>query len=527
MSLDNPTVSVSLVTYNHEKYVGEAIRSVLAQTVADLEVVVVDDGSTDGTPAVVRSFDDPRVVSIRQENGGPSAAINRALTTCRGRFVALMSGDDRSHPDRLERQLAEYARGGERLLFASVDLIGEDGRPCPPDHFAQGYFDLEPLTRAQVLERLFVRGNFLNAVTAFTEARLLRDLGPFDPVLYQAQDYEMWVRAVKRFDFGLMPDRLAEYRFRDNHGNLSAVTPESQTRLGHELNFIMRRFFDGVPADLFREAFRARLIDPECPTPEAVACEQAFLLLNAPEPMTQLIGLEELYALLGDPPAAAVLAGRHGFTDKQFVERLRHADLFGRYPRGVTTLFADTGHGFRRQDRVCREVWHGGGDFHLTFDLSNFAEVRGLRWDPVELQFCTLHLDAVTFRCGDEARPVDLAAARSNGAELGPGAFRFDTLDPIVYLPGIEGPAASVTLRGRWEVLPPFASLEKVSGVLGGLERQVRERDQAVAQRDLALAERGRELAAVREQLRSIVESRGYRMLEKARRVTRRFRRAG
>src|SRR5205823_12990230 len=140
----------------------------------------------------------------------------------------------------------------------------------------------------------------------------------------------------------------------------------------------------------------------------------------------------------------------------------RHADLFGRYLKTVTTLFADAGHGFRREDRICREVWHGGADFCLTFDLSGFAEVRALRWDPVELQFCTLHLEAVTFRCGDEARPADLAAARSNGEALGPEAFRFDTLDPAVYLPGPGGPAASVTLRGRWEGLPPVASLERV-----------------------------------------------------------------
>ena len=141
---------------------------------------------------------------------------------------------------------------------------------------AQGYFDLEPLTRAQVLERLFFKGNFLNGITAFTETRLLRDLGPYDPVLYQAQDYDLWVRAVKRHDFGLMPDRLLDYRFRSSHGNLSAITPETQTRLGHELNFILRRFFDGVPADLFRAAFRTHLRDPEYPTPEAVACARAF-----------------------------------------------------------------------------------------------------------------------------------------------------------------------------------------------------------------------------------------------------------
>src|SRR6516165_8537489 len=115
MSTHTPAVSVSLVTYNHERYIGAAIRSVLGQTFSDLEVVVVDDGSTDRTPEVIASFDDPRLVSIRQENQGPGVAANRALAACRGKYVAMLSGDDLCYPDRIQKQLEAYACGGSRL----------------------------------------------------------------------------------------------------------------------------------------------------------------------------------------------------------------------------------------------------------------------------------------------------------------------------------------------------------------------------------------------------------------------------
>src|SRR5437660_1160774 len=100
-----PLVSVNMVTYNQEPFLRESIRSVLGQTFRDLELVVVDDGSADGTARAVAEFTDPRVVYIRQDNQGPGAATNRGLAACRGRYVALMTGDDLCYPDRIARQL--------------------------------------------------------------------------------------------------------------------------------------------------------------------------------------------------------------------------------------------------------------------------------------------------------------------------------------------------------------------------------------------------------------------------------------
>src|SRR5262245_58703301 len=136
MGSEHPLVSVMMVTYNHAKYIAEAIRSVLDQTHTDLELVIVDDGSTDATPEVIASFQDPRIVSIRQPNQGPSAATNRALAASRGRFVANMSGDDVSCPDRLGRQLERYGQGPPCLLFSAVDFIDEEGQLLSGPHYA-------------------------------------------------------------------------------------------------------------------------------------------------------------------------------------------------------------------------------------------------------------------------------------------------------------------------------------------------------------------------------------------------------
>src|SRR5262245_30727999 len=194
-----PTVSVTLLAYNHERYVADAIQSILDQTFTDFELVLVDDGSTDRTPEIIASFQDPRIVSIRQPNGGPSAAANRALASCRDVYIATMTGDDRSAPHRLQTQLDAYGRCGPGILFSGCDFMDDDGRPMTDGGFIDGVFDTSPLTHAQILWRFFFQNNFINGVSTFTERRLFQEVGPYDPVLYQLQDYDMWIRFVKKY----------------------------------------------------------------------------------------------------------------------------------------------------------------------------------------------------------------------------------------------------------------------------------------------------------------------------------------
>src|SRR5580765_5103713 len=117
MSLAPPLISLLMTTYNHEKYIGDAIASILQQTFTDFEAVIIDDGSTDKTADIIRSFADSRIRYLHQANQGPSVATTTALKACRGTYLALMSGDDVLMPDRLQFQLNAYQRGPTRVLF--------------------------------------------------------------------------------------------------------------------------------------------------------------------------------------------------------------------------------------------------------------------------------------------------------------------------------------------------------------------------------------------------------------------------
>src|SRR5690242_14976762 len=108
-----PSVSVIIPTYNRARFVGEAVASALAQTLPPLEVIVVDDGSTDDTADVVARLNDPRVVYLRQENAGPATARNTGVEAARGDLIALLDSDDRWLPRKLELQVPLFEGDGK------------------------------------------------------------------------------------------------------------------------------------------------------------------------------------------------------------------------------------------------------------------------------------------------------------------------------------------------------------------------------------------------------------------------------
>lgn len=110
--MNRPLVSCIIPAFNGERFLGEAIRSAIAQTVGDPDIIVVDDGSTDGTAAVAKSFG-RRVTYLHQDNAGPAAARNRGVAAARGTFISFLDADDLWEPDKLEKQLARFSARDE------------------------------------------------------------------------------------------------------------------------------------------------------------------------------------------------------------------------------------------------------------------------------------------------------------------------------------------------------------------------------------------------------------------------------
>lgn len=244
-------VSVVIPTYNRAALLVETVRSVLAQTVAPREILVVDDGSTDDTPAVCAGFPAP-VRVIRQANAGLPSARNTGIHAARGEWVALCDSDDLWHPRKLEVQLAAVAAvPGARWSLTGCSIIDEESRPValpgtgwervfpvfrergtgPGAHFApwlremrigDGDGDGDGAARVfggDAYGMLFL-GNVALPSSALFERALLERTGMFDPAFVLAEETEFFHRLAAAAPVSIVDEPMVEYRM----GHVSMIS---------------------------------------------------------------------------------------------------------------------------------------------------------------------------------------------------------------------------------------------------------------------------------------------------------------
>lgn len=230
-----PLVSVVIAAYNTGKYVGEAIQSALDQTMPDLDVHVVNDGSTDDTDAQVAPFlRDPRVVYHKQQNGGQAVAKNRGILSSRGKYVAFCDADDRLTPDKLASQLPMLESAPEvglaYTLCAKIDSEGKLLSVDSPDHCRRG----------RVTSQL-MRANFVPGASTMIRRTCLERTGVFDERLRMGIDWDLWLRLSLICDFDFIAE--PKYLYRMWSGQMS-----HNWRGRYASNFhILRTFFGNHP----------------------------------------------------------------------------------------------------------------------------------------------------------------------------------------------------------------------------------------------------------------------------------------
>lgn len=199
-------VSVILPVFNRQASVARAIESVLAQTAGHLELIVIDDGSTDGTPDVLGRYREKTRI-LRQDNRGAYAARNRGIAAARGEILAFIDSDDRWHSDKLERQLPLLRRPEVALVYGDAVRLStaSDGAPSA----GANAFRLVPPRRGRVTHH-FATGNFVPTSTVLVRRAALEAIGGFREARLSA-DYLAWFRIACAHELDFVDQAVADY----------------------------------------------------------------------------------------------------------------------------------------------------------------------------------------------------------------------------------------------------------------------------------------------------------------------------
>ena len=220
-------VSVVMANYNtEEEYLRSAIESILNQTYSNFEFIIIDDGSTNDSVSIIESYDDERIVLIKNtENQGLTRSLNIALDHCKGDYIARMDSDDVSFPNRFEKQV-EYLQKHDNVIVCGtgVECIGdwEKRRPnkiiCPTIEDRESYR----------IHLLLGNRPIITHPSAMLNRKLMLEYSVrYDDSLPFAQDYKLWVSCSQVADCVILPEILLKYRVHDKQISIAKRLPPS------------------------------------------------------------------------------------------------------------------------------------------------------------------------------------------------------------------------------------------------------------------------------------------------------------
>jgi glycosyltransferase involved in cell wall biosynthesis len=236
-----PRVSVVLPSYNHERFLARALDSILAQSFQDFEIVVTDDGSSDRSVDLLRTYErnDPRIKLFVNRFNYERHSLNNCVQQSRGEYISVAHSDDEFSPNKLQQQvdfLDEHP--GIGAVFATPRVVNELGHELQNS----SVFSSTNRSRHEWLRHFFLIGNCLCHPSVMLRRSVHDNLGLYNPLFGALDDFDMWVRLCLHYDIHVLPDKLVNFRILDWAGNASGDKPENFRRVQYEFIKILDHF---------------------------------------------------------------------------------------------------------------------------------------------------------------------------------------------------------------------------------------------------------------------------------------------
>lgn len=317
---EEPLVSVVIPVYNGEKVLETALDSILNQTYCNIEVIVVDDASTDSSREKILAYKDSRIKPIfLKKNRHVCYAGNVGFENASGKYVALIGHDDLWRSDKLEKQVAfmeEHPSYG--LCFTWTNIIDEHGRVTNKENYNfYGTFNADNLDARNWNRKLIIDGNSFCAPSACIRTEVLNKTGYYRYGLVQLQDYDLWIRMLGETEIYILQERVTYYRrFTEKGKNISEINAQTLSRDSHEKQWIHDTFMRNLPTEKFVQIFSEDMKNPNARSEKQVLCEKAFFLWNK----GNCFAVKWFIELLEDSECREILEKEYSFELKDFYQ---------------------------------------------------------------------------------------------------------------------------------------------------------------------------------------------------------------
>ena len=326
-----PRVSVIIPSFNHEKYIAKAIQSVLDQTYQDFEIVITDDGSTDGTVNEIKKFSDSRIrLFTLEENQGTAVALNNCISKAKGEYIAVLNSDDVFLPNKLEKQIKFLDEHSDVwAVFGYAQIIDEDGNDfTDTTHFYYNIFKQPNRTRFEWLNYFFYKWNCLCHPSVLARRDCYTTIGPSDPRYAQTGDFYRWIRVCLEHEIYIIPENLIKFRVRAEESNVSGNRPEGSIRAYFEGAQVLKNFLEIKTRDEFLQIFPEASKYDEQIEKDMIPFFIARLALDSEISMHHYFAINLLFDLLGNKNTAEKIEKKYGFRYIDFIKLTGKHDIF-------------------------------------------------------------------------------------------------------------------------------------------------------------------------------------------------------
>ena len=321
-------ISILLSNYNGEKYLEQAIESVLAQTYGDFEFIIVDDASTDGSRAIIDRYNDERIVRhYSDKNRNLAYSLNLAIELAKGEYIARIDSDDIWEADKLEKQIAYMEEEPECVAcFTKVNLIGTDSESVNEKYsdLFRLFNETENMTQKEWIRYFFYTGNRLCHSSVIIRRSVLDDAGGgFNIAYVGAEDYELWTRLVRKHPIHVMEDRLVRYRWEESDSKISGFENGKQYQFLNICMLVRKKLMETITDDELMEFFKEDFYCSDSHTKDELKCERAYILLKCGGENNNFLGTDKYEELLRDPKMLRLLEEKMGFELTKYYSNYR------------------------------------------------------------------------------------------------------------------------------------------------------------------------------------------------------------